>query len=217
MRPFSPRCRGPWAVPARAAAVVALVLATGLGLAGCGIPSDDHARPIDRDALPPQLVAAPTTTTPLGPSALNQKATLYLVSMTGDTEKLVPISADIVNVVDPSDLPRQVIEQLIAQQPKDGGAGTDQTNAIPSTVSVISASINDGVLELDLSDLSSVELTRQRLAAAQIVFTATELPGVHAVRFSIDGQPGAVPLDDQASTAGQAISRSDYPSLLRTL
>lgn len=200
----------------RALLVLVSVVMAGVVVVGCGIPSDDHARPIDRDALPPQLISTATTTAP-GPNALSQKATLYLVSMIGDREKLMPVSADVANVVDQSDLPRQVIEQLIAEHPGVGGSGTDETNAIPSTVSVSSATINAGVLELDLSGLSSVELTRQRLAAAQIVFTATELPGVGAVRFWIDGQPGAVPLDDQASTAGQAITRSDYPSLLRTL
>ena len=199
-------------------AVLGVAVVVGLvGLAGCGIPSDGKARPIDREALPAQLVGTPTTTTPSGPSALNQNATLYLVTTANDTERLVPISAEIANVTDQADLPRLVIEQLIAQQPKASGGSSDVTNAIPPTVTVLSATVNDHVLDLDLSDLSSVELTRQRLAAAQIVFTATELAGVDAVRFWIDGQPGAVPLDDQASTAGQAVSRSNYPSLLRTL
>jgi len=199
-------------------AVLAVAVVVGLvGLAGCGIPSDGKARPIDREALPAQLVGTPTTTTPSGPSALNQNATLYLVTTANDTERLVPVSAEIANVTDQADLPRLVIEQLIAQQPKASGGSSDVTNAIPPTVTVLSATVNDHVLDLDLSDLSSVELTRQRLAAAQIVFTATELAGVDAVRFWIDGQPGAVPLDDQASTAGQAVSRSNYPSLLRTL
>jgi spore germination protein GerM len=206
-------------VASRALAVlVVLVALVALGgLAGCGIPSDGKARPIDQKALPSQLVSTPTTVPPAGPSALNQNATLYLVTTANDTERLVPVNAEIVNVVDQADLPRQVIEQLIAQQPKASGAGSDETNAIPSTVKVLSATVTDHVLDLDLSDLGSVELTRQRLAAAQIVFTATELAGVDAVRFWIDGQPGAVPLDDQASTAGQAIARSNYPSLLRTL
>ena len=199
-------------------AVLGVAVVVGLvGLAGCGIPSDGKARPIDREALPAQLVGTPTTTTQSGPSALNQNATLYLVTTANDTERLVPVSAEIANVTDQADLPRMVIEQLIAQQPKASGGSSDVTNAIPPTVTVLSATVNDHVLDLDLSDLSSVELTRQRLAAAQIVFTATELAGVDAVRFWIDGQPGAVPLDDQASTAGQAVSRSNYPSLLRTL
>jgi spore germination protein GerM len=198
----------------RGVATLLVVVAAGVGQAGCGIPSDDSARPIDRDALPPQLVSTATTAAP-GPSSLNEKATLYLVSMIGDRQQLVSITVDIANVVNQNELPRLVIEHLIAQQPTTGGSASDQTNAIPSTVSVINLSINEGVLELDLSGLSSVELTRQRLAAAQIVFTATEMPGVRAVRFWIDGQPGAVPLDDQASTAGQAVSRTDYPSLQR--
>jgi spore germination protein GerM len=203
--------------PSRLVPIAALALVAAVLLTSCGIPGDAKARPIDRDALPPQLVSNPTTTPPSGPSVLNQDITLYLVSTTNDTERLMPITAQIANVANQADLPRLVIEQLIAQQPKPNGVGADETNAIPATVTVLNATVSDHVLDLDLSDLGSVELTRQRLAAAQIVFTATELAGVESVRFWIDGQPGAVPLDDEASTAGQAISRSDYPSLLRGL
>jgi len=187
------------------------------GLTGCGIPNDSKARPIDREALPSQLVSSPTTTTPTNPGAPDERVTLYLVGSAGDTQRLMAVPADIGTVSDPNDLPRRTIEALIAQQPKSSGGAGDQTNAIPPTVGVLSATVADGVLELDLSDLGSVELTRQRLAAAQIVFTATALPGIDSVRFMINGQPGAVPLDDQASTAGQAITRQDYPSLLSTL
>ena len=211
-----------WSIPPRLSRrlsprLVAVVIVAALAATGCGIPSDSHARPLDQGALPPQLISTPTTTTPDGSTGLDQQATLYLVTMVGDSEKLVPVSTEISYVLDQNELPRQVIEALIAQQPKPTSSASDQTNAIPTSVTVSSATVNDGVLDLDLSGLSNVELTRQRLAAAQIVFTATELRGVRAVRFWIDGQPGAVPLDDQASTAGQAITRADYPSLLRTL
>jgi spore germination protein GerM len=200
----------------RAALAVGLLVALA-AVAGCGIPNDSKARPIDREALPSQLVSSPTTTTPTSPGSPDEQVTLYLVASAGDAERLVPVPTDIGSVADSSELPRRAIEALIAQQPKANGGADDETNAIPPTVQVQGATVTDGVLELDLSDLGSVELTRQRLAAAQIVFTATALPGIDSVRFVIDGQPGAVPLDDQASAAGQAITRQDYPSLLRTL
>jgi spore germination protein GerM len=197
-----------------AALVAALVL---VPLVGCGIPSDAKARPIGREALPAQLVSVPTTIEPAGPSSLNKNVYLYLVGTAKDGgEQLVRVETDIVNVVDENDLPRQVIEQLIAQQPKEDGTEGNLTNAIPMTVRVLNASVDGDVLDLDLSDLGTVELTRQRLAAAQIVFTATALPNLHInkVRFSIDGEPSAVPLDTESSTPGQEITRQDYSSLI---
>jgi len=209
-RPFQARGAGRIA---RALGVLAAVAVAG-SLAGCGIPTDAKARPIDREALPSQLVSVPTTITPSGPGALSRAVNLYMVGVVPNGgEELVRVPADIANVVDSADLPRQVIEQLIAQQPIDNG-GDKLTNAIPTTVRVLRASVDGDVLDLDLSDLGTVELTRQRLAAAQIVFTATDLPGINKVRFSIDGQPSAVPLATESSTPGQEITRDDYRSLL---
>ena len=115
------------------------------------------------------------------PSAggLDRPAELFLVSSKGDTREARRRSdADIVNVVDLADLPRQVIEQLIAQQPKASSGGSDLTNAIPPTSQVLNATVDGDVLDLDLSDLGQVESSRQRLAVAQIVFTATALAGI---------------------------------------
>ncbi|MGZ4683372.1 MAG: GerMN domain-containing protein [Acidimicrobiales bacterium] len=192
------------------AAVALVVLA-----AGCGIPTEANARPIDRNALPQTLIDQTTTTTaPSNLGGLNRSAKLFLVSSKGGSEGLSPMDVDIVNVTDTAEFPQRVIEQLIAQQPKENGSGSDLTNAIPPNSEVLNASLNDGVLDLDLSNLDAVELSRQRLAAAQIVYTATAIAGIDGVRFSIDGQPAAVPLDDHASDVNQVITRGDYPSLL---
>jgi len=54
--------------------------------AGCGIPTEANARPIDRNALPQTLVEQPTTTTtPSGEAGLSRIATVFLVSTKGDT------------------------------------------------------------------------------------------------------------------------------------
>ena len=60
-------------------------------------------------------------------------------------------------------------------------------------------------------------LTQQRLAFAQIVFTATGLAGIESVRFSINGRAVQVPLDNSSnpgqpasSNAGQSVSRDSY-------
>jgi spore germination protein GerM len=201
----------------RTSAALAVLASLGLLLlaAGCGIPTESTARPIDRDAMPKALVEqASTTTVASSPGSRNRTAELFLVSSRDASELLEPVKVDIVNVVDPAEYPRQVIEQLIAQPTQEGEGGLALTNAIPASSRVLNATLDDGVLDLDLSDLGEVELSRQRLAAAQIVYTATAINGIDGVRFSIDGEPAAVLLDEHASDVGQVIRRGDYPSLL---
>jgi spore germination protein GerM len=191
------------------------VLAVALSAAGCGIPTEATARPIDPDVLPPSLVEQATTTTaPTSGGGRRVPVELFLVSSKGDTQKLSAVDADIVNVVDMADLPRQVIEQLITQQATTGSDGSDLTNTIPPDTQVLDANMDGTVLDLDLSALGRVESTRQRLAVAQIVYTATALDTVTGVRFWIDGEPASVSLEDHASEVGQVITPRDYPNLV---
>ena len=194
-------------------AVILTIVAT-----ACGIASDDKPRALDANDLPAALAANPSGTTIPGPGTdSRQSVKLFLVETKGETEMLVGQFAAIPVVTDFSQLPRLVIEQLIAQQPGNAPGGhSTLINAIPPTVQVLDATVNGNVLDLNLSDLGSVESARQRQAAAQIVFTATALPGIDAVRFSIDGAETAVPLDDQMSVPGQPVTRLDYPKLMPT-
>ena len=130
--------------PPRHARAVLGLLAVVLSAAGCGIPTEATARPIDPDALPPSLVEqATTTTTPTTAGGRRVPVELFLVSSKGDTEQLASVDADIVNVVDTADLPRQVIEQLIAQRRRPAGTGADLTNAIPPDTQVLNANVED--------------------------------------------------------------------------
>lgn len=192
-----------------AAALLVLAVA-----AGCGIPTEATARPIDRNVLNQALVEQSTTTsTPADTGGLNRTAVLFLVSSKdgSSSELLAATKVPILNVVDQAEYPRQVIEQLIAEK-SDGSS--DLTNAIPPGTRVLNATKDGNVLDLDLSDLGQVESSRQRLAAAQIVYTATAIDGIAGVRFSIDGELAAVPLDDRAAEVGQIIMRRDYPNML---
>ena len=68
------------------------------------------------------------------------------------------------------------------------------------------------LLTVDLTNFS-VEGPGQTAAVAQIVYTATDLPGVGSVRLLINGKSVAVPLDDKGSTPGARLVRSDFPAL----
>ncbi|MEJ5253798.1 MAG: GerMN domain-containing protein [Acidimicrobiales bacterium] len=203
-------------VPVRRA--VALAVAVLAGATTCGIPSDDEPRAIPVEALPSNLSGRqPTTTTTLdGASA--QQETIFLVrtgsASDGTAESLEPVAVSLRNP-EPEQLPRLVIERLIATKPEEVGR-PGLTNPVPTDTRVLDAKVEAGVLDLDLSSsLANIESALQRLALAQIVFTATDITSlsISSVRFRIDGQPVAVPVEVGTVPAGQPVSRNDYPRL----
>jgi spore germination protein GerM len=188
-------------------------------LGGCGIPEDSKPREISREALPPELIdpAAVATGAALPSDADARFVTLYLVQ--GDDtsgDALVAVRREVAVPAATADLPRVVAEALIAASPEQMGRA-DLVNALPSDVQVRSAVVgDDGVLNLDLTNLGNVESSLQRLAVAQLVFTLTDLtvPQVSAVRFSIDGEEVAVPLEGGVAAAGTPVGRAEEPPLL---
>ena len=72
--------------------------------------------------------------------------------------------------------------------PNPGEFEAGLRTAIPSTLELHSVRVDDGVVQVDLSDelldLSGGDLTR---AVAQIVFTASEIPGAESVLIRVDG------------------------------
>ncbi len=191
------------------AGVVALVGA-------CAIPEDAKPQAADRVSLPPQLVEPPSSTVPQPPSEAEVRIAYLVQTATSPdaTDSLRRVLTQVRTPADPADLPKALIEQLVklpTAEQKSLGLRSD----IPSTVGVRSATkpADSDELTVDLTNLGQVEGPKQRLAAAQIVFTATELPGIRAVRFLIDGQPATIPLEDRTSGAGQPITRDDFPKL----
>ena len=201
--------------PAGCAAVLGVLL---LLTASCGIPTDDSPRPISRDALPAELIdPAGTSTTVAEAGSDIREATLYLVRAeeTGD-EGLVAVLAEVERPATADDLPAALTTALIAARPDQLGR-SDLVNALPTDAQVRSATVGDDhVLDLDLTNLGNVQSSLQRLAVAQLVFTLTELitPRIDAIRFSVDGQQVAVPIEGGVAGVGQPVMRLDEPSLL---
>lgn len=203
----------------RAALAAALAVAAAMLIGSCGIPTERHARDIPIEAIGPAAEqSVPSTTSTLPPES-SSRETLYLVR-TGDpassgSERLEALVTDVPNASDPAQVPRLVIERLIGLSPTDLSR-PGLVNALPTGTRVLSATVGaDGVLDLNLSGLSSVESALQRLAVAQIVFTVTGLPSqdITGVRFSLDGTPAAVPVEEGTKGAGQVVTRDDYPKL----
>lgn len=203
------------------------VLATGVALlmASCGIPADEEPRAIPLEAVPEPAKAPPRPTTTVDPADPSTQAETVFLVRTGEStgtsgERLEPVVIDVPTPADSDDLPRVVLERLAKITPAEVGRPGLQ-NAVPSDTRVLDTRITgDGVLEVNLANLEqNVESALQRLAIAQIVFTATDLTAlpVRAVRFFVDGQPVAVPTEGGSSEPGQPVGRTDYPTLATQL
>ncbi len=191
--------------------IVGLALVVMAG--SCGIPTDHSPRPIAQGALPAALKPQTTTTTQIVLSAGTDAVRLFLVRNEDSSPKLARVTMGIRHTTDLTTRVREVMTELIAEQPASSGATKNLTNTIPSSVRILGLKLDGDVLDLDVSNLDNVESTQQRLAFAQMVFTATDLPGVDAVRFSISGRSAQVPTDTATSKLGQAIDRGDYAQL----
>jgi Tfp pilus assembly protein PilN len=203
----APTRRGP-----RLIALVLVAAALALVAAACGIPTDGSPRPIAQAALPNAL--APQTTTSLaGVQGGSDVVRIFLVRNDGATPKLAAVSIVIADTSTLSQRARMVMTDLVGEQPAPSGATQNLTNTIPEAVRILGLKLDGDVLDLDVSHLDNVESTQQRLAFAQMVYTATDLPGIDAVRFSINGRAAQVPLDSATSKLGQAIDPGDYAQL----
>jgi hypothetical protein len=204
--------------PRRLAVVVVTVVATLATLGGCGIPEDGQPRDIADAALPPELADPGVSSTAVGGGEGSlQEVDLYLVRTDGSSgEALVPVPRTIRLPSSRDAAARALTEALITSSP-ELLSEPDLVNAVPSDVQVHSAVVrDDGVLELDLTNLGNSQSQLQRLAVAQLIFTLTgpERLGIDAIRFSVDGAEVAVPIEGKVAPPGTAVGRADEPSFL---
>jgi spore germination protein GerM len=182
-----------------------------LYLAACGIPTDHAPRTMARDAVPAALAPRGTTTTVEPGSAVS--VTLYLIATTGGSQMLQPVTVQVQDAPNAKDLALTALQQLIEDQPATSATTAKYANLVPTSLKILGAKLDGGVLSLDLSSLDGVQNNQQRLVFAQVVFTATGISGINAVRFSLNGQPAQVQTDTATSQAGAPITPDDYPSL----
>lgn len=187
-----------------------VVLVAVLAAAGCSLRSDDAPRPIAKDAIPPVLFQQnPSSTTTQPSDTGTPRRYVYLVSAQDTDEVLERASVAITAPANPDELPRIIIERLVNNPP----VTAELTSAIPPGTKVLGVVKRGDLLEIDLSNLGAIEGPRQRLAVAQIVYTATAIAGISGVRFLIDGNLSAVPLEGRTSEPGETIRRADFPKL----
>lgn len=173
--------------------MLAIAAIGALGLAGCGIPTDDGPRAISRENVPDDVVATTETTAPL-PTV---DTTIFLVH-TPEDPRLVAVERPVpVESASSSPEPAAVLETLLGAVADEQEQEAGITNLIPETTRLASQpELQAATLLIDLTrGIYDVEGVPQRAAFGQIVCTADELEGVDAVRFAVEGEPVDAPTD----------------------
>lgn len=171
----------------------------------CGVPVQTRPVALTNGQLPAGLTSASTTTTLPGSSVPVSLIQVYFVA--GDRlvarSRLVP---------SPGSLPEAVADLLAGPTPAESIAGI-RTSIDPGT-ELLSERVTKDKVVLDLSAaFTNTGGPDQILSIAQLVFTATGVPGIDAVSFQLQGSPVAVPLADGTLVTGP-VTRDAYASLV---
>lgn len=186
----------------RALAVAALLPVLTMA---CGVPTDSEPRPLAAERVPFGLLDP--NPTPSSPPVSPQGAvtmTIYLVSH----DRLAPVTRD----VPPPGGPEQALSELLAGVTRQEAASGIRTAIAPATEARPTA-VADGDVRVDLSRAFLGGGTKEQiLAAAQIVYTVTALPGLDSVSFTLSGRLVEVPSADGKLRAGP-LRRSDFAAV----
>jgi spore germination protein GerM len=185
----------------RAFLVIASLLATG----GCGVPDDAEPRALAPESVPFSLLATSTTTTnePMTPPAVDESVPVYLVD--NESGQLVEVRR---SVPAPASV-REVLEELL-QGPTEAELASGLSSSIPSSTQLLGVEGPvAGIVTVDLSDLSGISGPGQRMALAQVVFTATGAAEVESVLFEFEGELSQAPNAEGESTS-EPLSREDF-------
>ncbi len=155
--------------------------------------------------MPEELAVPATTTSSTEAPVPRQTVSLYFVAGEGLGQ---PVKRELAT------FPSLVagLEALIAG-PTEEEASAGLTSVIPAETIILGSDLINGVLQINLAQgaLEQIEGELQRLAIAQLVFTATEIPGVSWLWVLIEGEPRALPTDEGDLEA--PVGRVHYASL----
>jgi spore germination protein GerM len=192
---------------ARAAAAATLAVV----LAACGVQLDEGPREVAVESVPYGLLDPSTTTTSEPPRLPDfQETTVYLLD-TNDLLRAVKRNL-------PGEPTVEGAVQSLLTPPSEAEGNSGLGTAIASNT-VLRGPVQgpvDGVVTIDLSsEINEVAPQGVRRALAQIVYTATSVPGVTAVLFQVDGEARSVPNAAGESTSAP-LTREDYREFLPT-
>ena len=181
-------------------------LAMALAAVSCGIPSATGPTPIAKGDLPSHLLhpATPATVGSTVPPVVGVPEPIFLVA---PTQHVIAVSRPVTSPPTMSEIMGALLE---GPNPSETSAGlqsflTGTKTQVSATVAGAVATVNFTTNPVQVGVLGP----NQTLAIAQVVFTATEQPGVTGVVFQIAGQAIAVPTANGAQVTGP-VDRTMY-------
>lgn len=174
----------------RSPIIVLAACAVVVGLAGCGVPVDQQPTALSRHGVPFDLLAPTQSTTTITsvPSPIAVPVQIFLIGPTGH---VVAVSRTV--SVSPPDL-ATVLRALVAG-PTNVESAAGLQSAVTSQTTVLGANIAGGTATVNLGGtFGQIVGPPEIQAVAQVVFTASALPGVTGVTFELMGQSVEVPV-----------------------
>lgn len=171
----------------RAGALVVLAL-----LAGCGVPTGGEPSTIAATDVPYGLAESTPVPTPTSPrEAVGDASRVHWVT---DADTLVPRVREVSGTTRRARL-ADLLEQLAAG-PTAAERDEQLSTALPPEVRLSVTGLDGGTATIDLDALAEAPAAgvSGRRAVAQIVLTATSVPGVDAVLLELAGEPIEAPL-----------------------
>ena len=182
--------------------VLAAVL---LGSVGCGIAPDSAPRDVAANERSLTANAVSDGDDAGGTSRIS----LVAPSEAGDPSLLRSTSRDVASGATP------LIKSLLAG-PNDEELASRLVTNIPQETQLLSTRSSGDVLFVDVSpEITELSGDLLVLAVAQIVFTATEIDGVRAVRLRVNGEDQRWPKGDGETREG-ALTVYDFPGLVQS-
>lgn len=170
----------------------------------CRVPDDAKPREIPKNQVPFDLLAPSSTTTAVQSPVPTADGIIYLVN----GSKLVAVPRSV-----PAPLSLGSLLAALVQGPTPDERTKGYVSSVGPQASVLNVQVVDSSAVIDISDsFSGIGVREQIAGLAQIVFTATELPGVQNVKIQLNSQPASVPRGDGSSTT-MPLTRSDYSAL----
>lgn len=177
--------------------VAVAVLATmGLMASGCGVRGEESPRALPVDSVPFGLLdEPPITTTTAPPKSSVEKATVLVYFVRGGS--MYPV---VRQVNAPPTVAKSLTALLFGTLEDEASQGI--RSAINPAAAIQARSLDPATFLVDLSpEFIQGPTSEQVLGLAQIVYTATGVPGVTGVRFTINGAPIEVPTPSGSLTS----------------
>ena len=171
------------------------------GASGCGVGTQSTAQNIDRQAVPFALLAPASTST----STIAAPRTSVTVFFEGPSG-LIPVERE---VTGPATL-SSALDQLAGGPSTADSAAPLQSPASTVTPLAVKRVVGGTAWITVPAAFAKLGGQDQIVAAAQIVYTATALPGITGVMLLVNGQRSEVPVGDGTLTQGP-LTRADYP------